>query len=170
MNHLKLENLDAHNWLLKEPFEHWARSQFDFTAKCEHITNNFSKSFNMWILKIKDRPIHKLLEKLNIMLMKLMYDTRLKAKEWEEAVASYAQTYKNVIYPVVDGSEWEKPTSYFLPPPLVRGVGRPRKQRIPDPDGEKRQKRCGKCGGYGHNKKTCKGITSNTKAKSGKST
>ncbi|KAF6138980.1 hypothetical protein GIB67_010706 [Kingdonia uniflora] len=42
-------------------------------------------------------------------------------------------------------------------------VERPRKQRIPDPDKEKRQKRCGKCRGYGHNKKTCKGAPTTPK-------
>ncbi|KAF6135678.1 hypothetical protein GIB67_028249 [Kingdonia uniflora] len=73
-------------------------------------------------------------------------------------VTSYVQTYNNAIYLVADGSGWDKPTSHFLPPLLVRGAGRPRKQRILDPDEEKRQKRCGKCGGYGHNKKTCKGA------------
>ncbi|KAF6167059.1 hypothetical protein GIB67_041314 [Kingdonia uniflora] len=38
------------------------------------------------------------------------------------------------------------------------GGRRPRKQRIPDPDKEKRQKRYGKCRVYDHNKKTCKGA------------
>ncbi|KAF6145146.1 hypothetical protein GIB67_020337, partial [Kingdonia uniflora] len=51
-----------------------------------------------------------------------------------------------------------KPKNHLLPPPLVRGAGRPRKQRIPYQDEEKRQKRCRKCGSYGHNKKNCKGA------------
>ncbi|KAF6136742.1 hypothetical protein GIB67_020064, partial [Kingdonia uniflora] len=195
----------AHDWLLKEPFEQWDRSHFDFTVKCVHITNNFSESFNMWILKIRDMPIHKLLEKLNKMLMKLVYDRRLKAKEWEEAglvlvpraqtnidkmikcygqyhmqmiisgsfliigingqrwrvntnthecdchewqlsglpcvhvvsvifpynyvscfhkVDSYVQPYKNAIYSVVDGSEWEKGTPATPRPRVARAPKR----------------------------------------------
>ncbi|KAF6161539.1 hypothetical protein GIB67_009418 [Kingdonia uniflora] len=222
------------------------------TAKCEHITNNFSESFNNWILKIRDKPLHKVLEKLNLMLMKLMFDRRQKAKDWEEKLlvpraqthfdklkrqygqyriegtkkgdgntgqgitgqyvaiavsgqrwrvnlrthecdchewqvtglscvhvvsvivsyryswanfvseyhkmSSYVKTYKDAIYLVVNPSEWGQPQPpYFLPPPLVRELGRPRKERIHDPDEKMPHKRCGTCGCFGHNKTTCKG-------------
>ncbi|KAF6163859.1 hypothetical protein GIB67_024714 [Kingdonia uniflora] len=96
LDELKLDNPSAHDWLIKESFEHWARSHFDFTAKCEHITNNFSESFSNWIFKIRDKPLHKILEKLNLMLMKLMFDRRQKAKDWEEKglmLVSRAQTH-----------------------------------------------------------------------------
>ncbi|KAF6152565.1 hypothetical protein GIB67_013012 [Kingdonia uniflora] len=244
LDELKLDNPSAHDWLMKGPFEHWDRSHFDFTAKCEYITNNFFESLNNWILKIRDKPLHKALEKLNLMLMKLMFDRRQKAKDWEEKclvlvpraqthidklkrqygqyriegtkkgdgntgqvsgqrwrvnlgthecdchewqvtgllcvhvvfvivpyryswanfvseyhiVSSYVKTYKDVIYPVVNPSEWGQPQPpYFVLPPLVRGPGRPRKERIHDPDEKMPHKRCGTCGCFGHNKTTCKG-------------
>ncbi|KAF6149128.1 hypothetical protein GIB67_038361, partial [Kingdonia uniflora] len=73
-------------------------------------------------------------------------------------MSSYVKTYKDVIYHVVDPPEWGQPQpSYFLPPPLVRGPGRPRKERIHDPDEIRPHKRCGTCGYFGHNKTTCKG-------------
>ncbi|KAF6160701.1 hypothetical protein GIB67_019641 [Kingdonia uniflora] len=73
-------------------------------------------------------------------------------------VSSYVKTNKKAIYPIVDPSEWGKPIDDFLTPPLVRGSGRPRKVRIPYPDEALGpQKKCGKCGGFGHNKKSCKG-------------
>ncbi|KAF6140982.1 hypothetical protein GIB67_043228 [Kingdonia uniflora] len=73
-------------------------------------------------------------------------------------VSSYVKTYKDVIYPKVDSSEWGQPQPpYFLPPPLMRGPGRPRKERIHNPDEKKPHKRCGTCGCFGHNKTTCKG-------------
>ncbi|KAF6135329.1 hypothetical protein GIB67_027203 [Kingdonia uniflora] len=307
LDKLKLENPSAHDWLMNELFEHWARSHFDFTAKCEHIKNNFSDSFNNWILMIRDKPLHKALEKMNLMLMKLIFDRRKKAKDWEEKgcygdgikenilswevlpctqcnptiansasgmavndkcklkflklkakrnyriivfrkrrtkgkvcglvlvprvqthidklkrqygqyriegtkkgdgntgqgitgqyvaiavtgqrwrvnlgthecdchewqvtglpcvhvvsiivpyryswanfvseyhkVFSYVKTYKDAIYPVVNPSEWGHPQPpYFLPPPLVRGPGRPRKEMIYDPDEKRPYKRCG---------------------------
>lgn len=37
-------------WLDNEEKATWARSYFDTTTKCEHITNNFLKSFNKMIL------------------------------------------------------------------------------------------------------------------------
>ncbi|KAF6152247.1 hypothetical protein GIB67_005901 [Kingdonia uniflora] len=57
-------------------------------------------------------------------------------------VSSYVATYKGVVH----SSNWGK------------GPGRPRKERLKDFDeGGNSQKKCGKCGMYGHNKKTCKG-------------
>ncbi|KAF6150759.1 hypothetical protein GIB67_020842 [Kingdonia uniflora] len=47
-----------------------------------------------------------------------------------------------------------------LPPPLVRGPGRPKKQRIKNQDEVLGNcGRCGKCGALGHMKKTCKGSS-----------
>ncbi|KAF6164878.1 hypothetical protein GIB67_017081 [Kingdonia uniflora] len=50
----------------------------------EHVTNNFSKSFNNWIVKIRDKPLNKMAERLNLMQMTLMYERKLKAKEWDQ--------------------------------------------------------------------------------------
>ncbi|KAF6136942.1 hypothetical protein GIB67_000451 [Kingdonia uniflora] len=83
LDELLLTDPATSEWLHKEPYEYWARSHFDFSSKCEHITNNFSKSFNNWILKIINKPLHKAIECLNLMLIKLMYDWRLKAAEWD---------------------------------------------------------------------------------------
>ncbi|KAF6165813.1 hypothetical protein GIB67_012710 [Kingdonia uniflora] len=129
----------ARQWLEKKPYETWCRSHFDFIAKCKHVTNNFSESFNNWIMKVRDIPIHKSIENLNLMMMKLTYERRLKAKKWDQ---------DSIV-----------PRAQVEPPPLVRGTGRPRKVRKKDTDesSEKNKKRCGKCGLYGHNKKTCKG-------------
>ncbi|KAF6134860.1 hypothetical protein GIB67_002261 [Kingdonia uniflora] len=81
---LKLDDPTTYDWLRREPYERWCRSHFDFSTKCEHITNNFSESFNNWINKVRDKPLHRAIEKLNLMLMKLMYDRRLKAREWDQ--------------------------------------------------------------------------------------
>ncbi|KAF6151970.1 hypothetical protein GIB67_010544 [Kingdonia uniflora] len=74
-------------------------------------------------------------------------------------VANYVVVYEGPVLPITDSSLWGKPLRQVEPPPLVRGTGRPRKVRKKDADegSEKNQKRCGKCGLYGHNKKTCKG-------------
>ncbi|KAF6162752.1 hypothetical protein GIB67_029021 [Kingdonia uniflora] len=74
----------AKAWLDMEPHETWCRSHFDFTSKCEHITNNFSESFNWWIVKIRDKPLDKAIERLNLMLMKLHNKRRIKARAWDQ--------------------------------------------------------------------------------------
>ncbi|KAF6165474.1 hypothetical protein GIB67_028033 [Kingdonia uniflora] len=84
LNQLGIDIPGANDYLEKEPYEHWCRSHFDCTAKCEHITNNFSESFNWWIMKIRDKPLTKAFERLSLMLMKLMFERRTKAKSWDQ--------------------------------------------------------------------------------------
>ncbi|KAF6135608.1 hypothetical protein GIB67_015461 [Kingdonia uniflora] len=84
LNQLGIDIPGAKDYLEKEPYEHWLRSHFDCTAKCEHITNNFSESFNWWIMKIRDKPLTKAFERLSLMLMKLMFERRIKAKSWDQ--------------------------------------------------------------------------------------
>ncbi|KAF6140318.1 hypothetical protein GIB67_031074 [Kingdonia uniflora] len=73
-------------------------------------------------------------------------------------IAKYVITYNLIIHVIDDPSEWGQPGFTVLPLPLVRGPGRPKKQKIKDQDevlGNCRS--CGKCGALGHMKKTCKG-------------
>ncbi|KAF6153466.1 hypothetical protein GIB67_027333 [Kingdonia uniflora] len=185
LDKLQVDNPEAKRWLDKELAEYWCRSHFDFTAKCEHITNNFSESFNSWILKIRDKPLAKVIEGINLMMMKLAYDRRVRAQGWDQnfavprakihidrikrfynkycskyhMVSSYVKTYSGSILAISDPSLWDKTVDIeVLSPPLVRGTGRPRKvRRKGDDEGGSQQKRCHKCGHLGHNKKTCKG-------------
>ncbi|KAF6165754.1 hypothetical protein GIB67_012651 [Kingdonia uniflora] len=66
------------------------------------------------------------------------------------SVSSYVTTDVDAIY---------APPREVRPPPLIRPAGRPRKQRRKDVDelnGNGGERKCGKCGMIGHNKKTCK--------------
>ncbi|KAF6152573.1 hypothetical protein GIB67_013020 [Kingdonia uniflora] len=67
--------------------------------------------------------------------------------------ASYVATYSGILHPVYDETHWGSPPYVVDPPPLQRGRGRPRKERIRDDEVNKVKK---KCGTFGHNKKTCK--------------
>ncbi|KAF6170437.1 hypothetical protein GIB67_014367 [Kingdonia uniflora] len=219
LDKLQVDNPEAKGWLDKEPSEYWCRSHFDFTAKYEHITNNFSESFNNWILKIIDKPLDKVIEGINLMMMKLTYDRRVKAQGWDQnfvvprakihidrikrfyneyapqvfdfnswvviskdgkkwkvnleertcdyneycsehhMVSSYVKTYSGSVLAISDLSLWDNTVNIeVLPPPLMRGDGRPRKvRRKCDDEGGSQQKRCHKCVHLGHNKKICKG-------------
>ncbi|KAF6172204.1 hypothetical protein GIB67_024826 [Kingdonia uniflora] len=75
---------DAKTWLERELYESWCRSYFDASTKCKHVTNYFSESFNNWIVKIIDKPLNKMVERLNLMQMTLMYERKLKAREWDQ--------------------------------------------------------------------------------------
>ncbi|KAF9594657.1 hypothetical protein IFM89_034340 [Coptis chinensis] len=67
----------ALDWLDNEPRECWARAHFDWTSKCDELTNNFSESFNSWILKIRDKPLVQFIDMYNLLLLKSIYDRRM---------------------------------------------------------------------------------------------
>ncbi|KAF6160225.1 hypothetical protein GIB67_016661 [Kingdonia uniflora] len=131
LDKLRAVEPDAKKWLEREPYECWSRSYFDASTKCEHVTNNFSKSFNNLIVKIRDKPLNKMVEMLNLMQMTLMYERKL------------------------------KPTREIGPPPLLRLAGRLRtlrRREAYEVNGVVRQpRRCNKCQAFGYNNITCKG-------------
>ncbi|KAF9619515.1 hypothetical protein IFM89_007263 [Coptis chinensis] len=80
-----LEKVDkkAVDWLKKRDVTTWCRSHFWTYTKSEHINNNFSESFNQWIMDLRDNPVCTFVEKLNLMLMTLMRKRRIKAMEMD---------------------------------------------------------------------------------------
>ena len=66
-------------WLKSEPFQYWARSHFDTTSKSEHITNNFSESFNKMIFSMRDMPLLKLVKQYQLLVMGLLYNRKINA-------------------------------------------------------------------------------------------
>ncbi|KAF6162451.1 hypothetical protein GIB67_017339 [Kingdonia uniflora] len=179
LDQLKLDDPVAYDWLHREPYERWCRSHFNFSVKCERITNNFSESFNNWINKVRDKPLHKAIEKLNLMLMKLMYDRRLKAREWDQnGLVPRVVTYIEKMLNFFDLYRVEGTTDkYFV---AIYGSGQKWKVNLENFECQCREwqltglpcvhavcviipmrhpwiERCGKCGALGHMKKTCKG-------------
>ncbi|KAF6150706.1 hypothetical protein GIB67_020789 [Kingdonia uniflora] len=80
LDKLQEDDPAAKEWLNRKSYNSWCTSHFDFTSKCEHITDYFSESFNWWIMRIRDKPMDKAIERLNLILIKLMYE-RKKKKE-----------------------------------------------------------------------------------------
>ncbi|KAF9596723.1 hypothetical protein IFM89_012922 [Coptis chinensis] len=216
MEKLGTECSQAKDWFLKENVETWARSHFSHVTKCEHISNNFSESFNSWILELRDKPVVSFVDSYHILLMSFLYKRREKAKEWDSNglvpwvvkriaelieyiphydlaestnelqcvkdlygnrwtvnlsnrssyywVSTYKQAYMGHIKPMPDPKDWPKPdpNKYVFPPPYVRGIGRPKKNRRRDEDEglkpNKKKRKCSKCKVDGHNAKTCKGL------------
>ncbi|KAF6159464.1 hypothetical protein GIB67_032235 [Kingdonia uniflora] len=94
LDQLERDQPDAKVWLVRETAEYWCKSYFNSIVKYEHITNNFSESYNNWIIKLRDKPLHKFIESMNLMLMKLTYDRRKKAENWNvNSVVPRAKTH-----------------------------------------------------------------------------
>ncbi|KAF9598782.1 hypothetical protein IFM89_031450 [Coptis chinensis] len=79
-------------------------------------------------------------------------------------VSTYKQAYMGHIKPMPDPKDWPKldQNKYVFPPPYMRGIGRPKKNRKRDEvEGlkpNKKKRKCGKCKVEGHNAKTSEGL------------
>ncbi|KAF6154743.1 hypothetical protein GIB67_032355 [Kingdonia uniflora] len=125
LNQLGINIPRANDYLEKEPYEHWCRSHFDCTAKCEHITNNFIKHleylmehYEKYDMEGGDRN-----EWVSISSTGASFISSY------HFVTSYVATYSGIIHPVSDDTHWASPPYVVDPLPLQRGRGRPRKER-----------------------------------------
>ena len=73
---------------------------------------------------------------------------------------SLISSYSKSIYPTGNNKDWVIPKDIYcrvvLPPKSRRPTGRPRNERICSGKEVKHTRYCGRCGDYGHNRKTCK--------------
>ncbi|KAF9622027.1 hypothetical protein IFM89_029311, partial [Coptis chinensis] len=76
MDQLEEDDLKVKEWLDREPKSCRARAHFDVTSKCDAITNNFSESFNNWILKIRDKLLIQFVDKYSLAVMSLLHQRR----------------------------------------------------------------------------------------------
>ncbi|KAF5191032.1 hypothetical protein FRX31_019380 [Thalictrum thalictroides] len=175
---LERDHEAAKDWLFKEPRKHWARSFFDHTSKCDAVTNNFSESFNAWMVKVRGDPLVQFVDKYSLSLVHMVYERRMASREMGEGlvpyvihiiekycspyytIAAFKATYEGIIVPIENEEDWEKvlPEEQVLPPPRIVQSGRPKKLRIRDEDEPETgagSRRCKKCKGTDHNARTC---------------
>ncbi|CAH9124769.1 unnamed protein product [Cuscuta epithymum] len=72
------------DYLLEIGPELWSRAHFDTTCKSDHLTNNFTESYNSFILSQRDKPVCSMIIGISFLLMKIMYDRKLQASTWNE--------------------------------------------------------------------------------------
>uniref|UniRef100_A0A3Q7IDP0 SWIM-type domain-containing protein n=2 Tax=Solanum lycopersicum TaxID=4081 RepID=A0A3Q7IDP0_SOLLC len=63
--------------------EKWCRAYFD--AKCKNfmIDNNFTESFNSWIVEARQNPIIKMLEEIRVKVMNMLRKHEAEVKSWK---------------------------------------------------------------------------------------
>ncbi|KAF9605775.1 hypothetical protein IFM89_018441 [Coptis chinensis] len=158
-------NSKALDWLDTEPRSCWARAHFDWTSKCDELTNNFSEIFNSWILRIRDKPLVHFMDKYNLNLLQMVYDRR------ELALSLMpGEVVPNVLFMIKKRElRYNCPSELVLPPEHTRRAGRPKKQRIRSEDEPlKTHRKCAKCGTPGHNTLTCDARKKGVHGKRGK--
>ncbi|KAM3265714.1 hypothetical protein P3L10_002708 [Capsicum annuum] len=76
--------------LLWYPAQHWCRAYFDTICKNQGCDNNFTESFNKWILKARAQPIIKMLENIRIKVMNRLKELDEEGRKWKENFSPYA--------------------------------------------------------------------------------
>ena len=88
--------------------------KIDNICKSDHLTNNFTESFNSFILTTRDKHVCSMVTGILFLLMKIMYDRKRDSSNWEEngmvpRVQIFLDNYKKkendyIIEPSEDGT------------------------------------------------------------------
>ncbi|GFY87982.1 hypothetical protein Acr_05g0016210 [Actinidia rufa] len=183
MDEIKQVSPETHALLVKFPIAEWARHTFDPSVKSDHITSNLVESFNNWVGNARGKPILTMIENIRCKLMGKLHTSEYQVREgvrshvvnlqariccckaWEirEIPCKHATAciaYNRMNWDDVSGDP-------IQPPPLKRQKGKPIKSRNREHDesavGTSDYRRsctikCGNCGHFGHNKRTCQGA------------
>ncbi|KAG5601267.1 hypothetical protein H5410_032637, partial [Solanum commersonii] len=68
--------------LLKYPPQTWCRAYLDTICKNQMVDNNFTESFNSWILEARGKPILEMLEDIRIKIMNRLREKEEDASKW----------------------------------------------------------------------------------------
>ncbi|KAM6546147.1 hypothetical protein CsatB_026883 [Cannabis sativa] len=84
MEEIKVLNKEAYKWLMDARPQHWSRSHFRTTPKCDILVNNMCEGFNgtKSILAARDKPIFSMLERIRMYLMERLSKNRHSVVMW----------------------------------------------------------------------------------------
>ncbi|XP_016435975.1 uncharacterized protein LOC107762158 [Nicotiana tabacum] len=86
---------DAVRDLLNYPPVTWCRAYFDTQCKNPIMDNNFTESFNSWILEARHKPIVKMLEDIRVKVMNQLKDRAEEVNSWRGEYNPYAMELYN---------------------------------------------------------------------------
>ncbi|WMV59143.1 hypothetical protein MTR67_052528 [Solanum verrucosum] len=82
LNALGVLSEEAAKDLVKFPPQKWCRTYFDTVCKSQMVDNNFTESFNSWILAPRGKPILKMLEEIRVKIMNRLRKKEKEAETW----------------------------------------------------------------------------------------
>ncbi|XP_049406163.1 uncharacterized protein LOC125869766 [Solanum stenotomum] len=83
LNRLGKLDADVAKDLISKPPRAWCRAYFDTQCKNTMVFNNFTESFNAWILEARGMPIIKMLEEIRIKVMTRLAENEDKVRHWK---------------------------------------------------------------------------------------
>ena len=84
MRKIKVESVDAFNWLDQLEVKSWASHAMDPRVKCDHVTSNFVESFNAWMREDRFKLPITLLGSIRSKIMNLIYTRQQIAGRWNQ--------------------------------------------------------------------------------------
>ncbi|KAM3361476.1 hypothetical protein P3S68_016330 [Capsicum galapagoense] len=72
------------------PAQRWCRAYLDTICKNQGCDNNFTESFNKWILKARAQPIIKMFKNIRIKVMNRLKEVEEEGRKWKENFSPYA--------------------------------------------------------------------------------
>ncbi|XP_049414752.1 uncharacterized protein LOC125877524 [Solanum stenotomum] len=91
--------------LIGYPPQKWCRAYFDTKCKNQMVDNNFTESFNKWILEARHKPIIKMLEEIRVKVMKLLKDREEECRNWRDQISPYAKDLLTDYREIAQGCE-----------------------------------------------------------------
>lgn len=70
--------------LVKFPPERWCGAYLDTVCTSHMVDNNFTKSFNSWILEPRGKPILKMLEEIQVKIMNRLRKKEDEGRTWKD--------------------------------------------------------------------------------------
>ncbi|KAH0734613.1 hypothetical protein KY285_010320 [Solanum tuberosum] len=83
-------NKKAAKSLVSYPPEKWCRAYFDTKCKNFMVDNNFTESFNSWIVEARQKPIIKMLEEIRVKVMNMLRKHEAEVKSWKNEFSPHA--------------------------------------------------------------------------------
>ncbi|XP_074341907.1 uncharacterized protein LOC141679303 [Apium graveolens] len=126
MDSMMVENVNAFEYLMGEDSKSWCRAFFDHNSSCEHLSNNFSESFNNMITKIREDPV-----------WEYKVAGVVAGKVYEVKIIHSSIFIVDLDKKACSCVQWQlrgfpcqhAPRTIIVPPLLIRKQGRPRKNR-----------------------------------------
>ncbi|XP_019225445.1 PREDICTED: uncharacterized protein LOC109207023 [Nicotiana attenuata] len=91
--------------LIWYPPQNWCRAYFDTTCKNQMVDNNFTESFNKWILEAGHKPIIKMLEDIRVKVMKMLKDREDECRTWRDEFTPYVMELLGDFREIAQGCE-----------------------------------------------------------------
>ncbi|XP_060170945.1 uncharacterized protein LOC132601913 [Lycium barbarum] len=91
----KEDNYSAAKDLLHFPPQAWCRAYLDTRCKNMMVDNNFTESFNSWILQARSMPIIKMLEEIRIKVMNFLVKNEDEIRKWRDDFSPQAVKLSN---------------------------------------------------------------------------